>query len=101
MLHFSDLSLYLEQHPLSLYPGEFSSLLDELHWIYTESNPVENAHIRALFRNIDTILQKIPPKESDEIFSLTSQLCFEYESQAFSHGILAGLHLAKQLYDLL
>ena len=92
---------YLDTHPISQHPGDFTSLIELLHSAYVETNIIDTVIIREKFRQMDTILSKLPLRENDLLFSLTCDLCLEYERTAFAHGILVGMHLMTELNDLM
>ena len=39
-IHITQVFDYLEAHPLTKHEGEFDSLLEMLHYIYTAANPI-------------------------------------------------------------
>lgn len=97
-IHIEQVCAYLDAHPLRKYPGDFESLLEMIHYIYTSNNPIDHTEIRRSFQQVDTILASLPLSESDRLFSIVSELCFQHEYTAFSHGILVGLLLMTELY---
>ena len=91
---------YLASHPLRTQSGDFPSLLDALRDTYNEWNSVDSGAIRALFTRLDLILNKLPLKEQDDVIYTVCHLCSQYESEAFSHGILVGMNFMKELDEL-
>ena len=91
---------YLEAHPVGGAAGDFESLLDMLHFIYAESNPIDSAAIREHFRSVDELLDLLPREAADRIFIVTSDLCLEFEHTAFQHGVLVGMTLMTELNAL-
>lgn len=91
---------YLENHSIRKYDGDFNSLLEMIHHIYTGSNPIDNNATRTCFQTVETILLELPPEKADTLFWFFSNLCTEYERSAFSHGILVGMQLMTELNGL-
>lgn len=88
---------YLNDHLIRNHNGDFGSLLEMLHYIYTTGNPVDNDTTRSLFQDTEVILKDLSADQADAIFWTISRLCTEYERRAFSHGILVGMHLMTEL----
>ena len=91
---------FLNNHPIRNHNGDFGSLLETHHYIYTTENPVDNDTIRSLFRHIEDILSPLPTEQSETLFWTVSELCTQYECSTFSHGILVGMHLMTELNAL-
>ena len=91
---------YIDAHPLRLHNGNFTSFLDMLHYVYTESNPIDTEEIRAEFSELRPILNMLPGEEADALFGLVCDLCLQFEKTAFAHGITAGLYLHTELSTL-
>lgn len=99
-IHLTQVYEYLDHHPVSKYPGDFESLLEMLHYIYTTANPIDNERIRDGFRRSRQILDKLSIDDADELFYAFSDLCLEHERVSFSHGLLAGLYLMTEINAL-
>lgn len=80
--------------------GNFVSLLEMLHHVYTTSNPVDCKEIHAEFHRLEHILKKLPLAGVDAVFRTVCDLCFEYELHAFSRGLVVGMHLMTELNAL-
>lgn len=91
---------YLEDHSIRQHTGDLKSLLEMIHYIYTDSNPIDNNATRAYFKEVEAILRKLPSNQTDTLFWVISDLCAEYERAAFSHGILVGMQLITELNGL-
>ena len=91
---------YLAAHPVSNYSGDLSTLLGMLHYIYVTGNPVDNDRIRKALEQFENLTKKLTMNEADELFGAVSDLCWEHESLAFSHGLLAGMVLMTELNAL-
>nr|MBQ8243702.1 hypothetical protein [Oscillospiraceae bacterium] len=91
---------YLDTHPINQHSGNFTSLLEMLYNAYVEANSIDTVVIKEKFRQMDTILSKLPLSENDQLFYLVCDLCLEYERSAFAHGILVGMHLMTELNSL-
>ena len=91
---------YLDSHPVSRYDGNFQSLLEMLHYIYTTCNPIDSEAIRCGFQNMRTAMEKLSREEQDAVFSCACDLCFEHEQQAFYHGLTVGMHLMTEINGL-
>lgn len=96
-IHLSQVYKYLDGHPISRHPGDFQSLLEMIHYIYTTANPIDNEQIRAHFLSFDFLTAKLTFQEHDRVFDTVCDLCMELEKAAFSHGILVGITLMHEL----
>ena len=99
-IHINQVFDYLDSHPVSRYDGDFQSLLEMLHYVYTTCNPIDSEAIRYGFRNMRTAMKTLPREEQDAIFSCACDLCFEHEQQAFYHGLTVGIHLMAEINGL-
>ena len=91
---------FLENHSIRKHNGDFNSLLEMLHYIYTASDPVSNDTLHAHFQKVEKILQQLSSEQADTLFSAIRKLCTEYERGAFSHGIAVGMLLMTELNAL-
>lgn len=99
-IHRSQVLEYLDAHPISCYEGNFESLLEMLHYIYTTGNPVDREQIRGEFQRLAHILEKLPLADVDTVFRTVNDLCFAYELHAFSYGLAAGMKLMTEINAL-
>jgi len=91
------LNEYLEAQAPSYGDEDAHSLLEMLYSFYSSENPVFNAEIRHQFQALDDILGQLTLPENDAVFSLTAQLCYAHERQAFMDGIHVGMRLFTEL----
>ena len=99
-VHLSQVYEYLDTHPVSKYEGDFASLLEMLHYIYTTCNPVDSARIRQDLLQLAEILKPLSIEEDDAVSNLVSSLCYEHQQIAFYHGLTAGMYLMTEVNGL-
>lgn len=99
-IHISQVFEYLDAHPISCYEGNFESLLEALHYVYTTSNPIDSEEIRGEFQRLHSILEKLPHTDRNALYQIVSDLCFEYELRSFSHGLVVGMNLMTEINAL-
>lgn len=92
-------SFLKEQAPCFGY-DDANSILQMLYYYYTVANPIDNAVVRCRFKALNDVLYRLPAAENDAILSITSDLCAEYERQAFLDGIQVGVRLFQELGEL-
>ena len=80
-VHTSQVFDYLDSHPVSRYDGNFRSLLEMLHYIYTTCNPIDSEAIRKGFQNLRTAMEKLSREEQDAVFSCACDLCLNTNSK--------------------
>lgn len=91
---------YLDTHPVSKYDGDFDSLLDMIHYIFTACNPINTDIIQQDFKKLGGILQSLPFNEHDVFFNTVCDLCYQHEKAAFYQGISVGMHLMTEINTL-
>lgn len=96
-VHTSQVFDYLDSHPVSRYEGDFQSLLEMLHYIYTTCNPVDSDMIRGKFRELGDVLSQLSNDDLNVVSDIVCALCFEHEQIAFSHGLSVGMHLMTEV----
>ena len=99
-VHTSQVFDYLDTHPVNQHDGDFTSVLEMLHYIYTSSNPIDNEHLRNHFQKVRYILDTLSKEDADTLFSVMCDLYYELEKTAFSHGITVGMHLMTEVNTL-
>lgn len=99
-IHTNDVFEYLDTHPVSLYEGDFQSLLEMIHYIYTACNSIDSEEIRKKFHKIRSVIEMLPAKEQNELFSAICDLCLDFEKTAFYHGMTVGMHLMTEINGL-
>lgn len=90
---------YLAANEPNYGGGDFRSLLEFLHWHYTESNPISNEKIKAGFQQVYAYFQHLNHKEVDAVFDAVNDLCYEHEYLAFREGIHIGIRLMTELSE--
>ena len=90
---------YLAKLEAEVSQREDLSVLEALYNHYREYHPVDNAHIRRKFSQLNDILEKLPSREYDQIWDLACTLCSEYEREGFLDGISAGVKLVLELTE--
>ena len=96
-VYISKVYEYLDAHPVSRYEGDFQSLLEMLHYIYATCNPVDSEKIREALHQLAEISAPLSLEEDDAVSNLVSGLCYEHEQIAFYHGLVASMHLMKEI----
>ncbi len=91
------LRTFLDNNPISYTDGD--SLLEELHWCYTEANSVESPELRRHFQRLYQSLPELSENRFDEVFSVVCELSAEQEKQAFQAGLKTGFRLAAELSE--
>lgn len=99
-IHTKDVFEYLDTHPVSKYEGDFQSLLEMLHYIYTTCNPVDGERIREDIRQLGDILKPLPVEADNAVGDLVSDLCYEHQKTAFYYGMTVGMHLMTEVNAL-
>ena len=99
-IHTKDVFEYLDSHPVSLYEGDFQSLLEMLHYIYTACNPIDSSMIRSGFQNLRAAMERLPAEDQDDLFSAAYDLCLQHQQLAFAHGLTVGMHLLTEINGL-
>ena len=96
-IYINDVFDYLDTHPVSRYEGDFQSLLEMLHEVYTMYNSIDSDEMHSLFGKLRPILESLSIPQEDQLFSAVCDLCLEHEQLAFSHGILVGMLLMAEV----
>ena len=91
------LRTFLDQDPIRYTEGD--SLLEELHWCYTEANTCENPELRKQFQKLYQSLPELTEDKFDEVFSVVSTLSAQQEKLAFQIGAKIGFRLASELLE--
>lgn len=72
------------------------SLQDIVFECYRELHPLDGGEVRSAFDQLDQILDKLPLREYEQMWSLTCRLCSAHEEPAFLEGIRVGIQLATE-----
>lgn len=62
------------------------SILEMLHFYYTQANPINNEAIREGFREVRSLLEKLSPEEIDSLIYAVCDLCLKHENGEFERG---------------
>jgi len=73
------------------------SILEMLHFYYTQANPINNEAIREGFREVRSLLEKLSPEEIDSLIYAVCDLCLKHEKFAFMEGIKVGFVLNREI----
>lgn len=99
-IHINQVLDYLEQQRVCQKAENMESLMEMLHYAYTQYNIIDSDEIRALFGKLREIWEPATMAESDAMFSLVCELCIAHEVLAFSHGVRAGMTLMAEVNQL-
>lgn len=73
------------------------SILEMLHFYYTQANPINSEEIRAGFKSVRSSLEKLPHDEIDSLVYTICDLCLKHEKLAFIAGIKVGFKLNSEV----
>ena len=74
------------------------TLMDSIHWHYTEFNPIDrDERVQESLNNLHVALKHLPAKEYETVFDIAAELCFQQERAAFQEGFRLALHLLTEL----
>lgn len=85
---------------LKLFPkdgDDFNDVLDLLCYYFTSEHSVDTAVIRAKYRDVGEILEKLSLEDNNALFYITASLCDTYAAQAFKEGARVGAALIQEL----
>ena len=97
--YIENLKSFLKDQTPNYGYDDTNSLLEMIYYFYTVNNPIDNGRIRCQFWELDQILSKLTLDENNKMFMLVSQLCTDYERQAFLEGIHVGLRLFQEICE--
>ncbi|MBQ8881602.1 MAG: hypothetical protein IJ030_05475 [Oscillospiraceae bacterium] len=98
MYKYADkLRAFLDQNPVGYAEGD--SLLDELHWCYTESNFSDSPELRSRVQQLYSSMPELSEARFDEIFGYINDLTVQQEKLAFQAGVKIGFRLASELLE--
>lgn len=93
----NQLKSFLEEHTPDYGLDSIDSLLDLLREVYTKYNPIDTDIIRKRIAELRPVMEALSLEQSDLLFDLIAQLCYETERTAFREGIHVGMRLAAEL----
>ena len=93
------LKAYIYANPTDFGDGDAESILEMIHWYYTECNPIHTQEIKDGFADLNDYMEGLPIKDNDAVFNLVCRLCAEYQRLAFIAGFQIGFRLEQELSD--
>lgn len=89
----------LKDH-LKLFPkdgDDFNTILDVLYHYFAMDHPLDNGVIRANFRDMGGILDKMTFEDNNTLFCAIVRLCDEFSKRGFMEGVRVGAVLTEEL----
>ena len=99
-IHIHEVLDFLDEHPICCHDGSVDSILKMIHEAYIVNNSIDSQTIRALFQELRLNGENLTDECFDKLFSCVCELCFEHETEAFSHGIVVGMHFMTEVNRL-
>ena len=88
---------YAQSHEPDFGDGE--SVLTLLYEAYSDNNRMDNAQIKADFKELYRHLEGKDLREMDQILDPVCILCRDHERTGFIAGIMVGTKLAQELFE--
>lgn len=88
---------YAQSHKSDFGDGE--SVLTLLYEAYSDNNRMDNAQIKADFKELYRQLESKDLQEMDQILDSVCILCRDHEQAGFIAGIIVGMKLAQELFE--
>ena len=88
---------YAQSHKSDFGDGE--SVLTLLYEAYSDNNRMDNAQIKADFKDLYRQLEGKDLWEMDQILDPVCILCRDHEQAGFIAGIIVGMKLAQELFE--
>lgn len=88
---------YAQSHKSDFGDGE--SVLTLLYEAYSDNNRMDNAQIKADFKDLYRQLEGKDLWEMDQILDPVCILCRDHEQAGFIAGIMVGMKLAQELFE--
>ena len=73
------------------------SILEMLHFYFTQANPINSDEIRDGFKAVRSSLEKLPSSEMDTLVDTVCDLCLKHEKLAFIEGLKVGFKLNSEI----
>lgn len=86
---------YTQSHKPDFGDGE--SVLTLLYEAYSDNNRMDNAQIKADFKELYRRLEGMDLREMDQILDPVCILCRDHERAGFVEGVKVGIMLAQEL----
>lgn len=77
--------------------GDGESVLTLLYEAYSDNNRMDNAQIKADFKELYRQMEGIELREMDQIIDPVCILCRDHERAGFVEGVRVGVMLAQEL----
>ena len=77
--------------------GGIDSVLEMLHYYYTQANPINSEEIKAGFKAVRSSLERLSISEIDSLIYTVCDLCLQHEKLAFIEGIKVGFVLNREV----
>lgn len=88
---------YAQSHKSDFGDGE--SVLTLLYEAYSDNNRMDNAQIKADFKELYRQLEGKDLREMDQILDPVCILCRDHERTGFIAGIMVGMKLEQELFE--
>lgn len=88
---------YAQSHKSDFGDGE--SVLTLLYEAYSDNNRMDNAQIKADFKELYRQLEGKDLQEMDQILDPVCILCRDHEQAGFIAGIMVGMKLEQELFE--
>lgn len=88
---------YAQSHKSDFGDGE--SVLTLLYEAYSNNNRMDNAQIKADFKELYRQLEGKDLQEMDQILDPVCILCRDHEQAGFIAGIMVGMKLEQELFE--
>ena len=88
---------YAQSHKSDFGDGE--SVLTLLYEAYSDNNRMDNAQIKADFKELYRRLEGKDLREMDQILDPVCILCRDHEQAGFIAGIMVGMKLEQELFE--
>ena len=86
------LNAYITAHPFDSGDSDCETVLDQLYQAYAESHESDPPEICNGFKELDNLLDSLPPDDNNVVWNLGCQLCTAYEHKACIDGLQYGAH---------
>lgn len=96
-IHIHDVLDYMDEHPVCCHNGSVDSVLEMIHEAYIANNSIDSQRIRSLFQELRLNGEILTEECFDKLFSCVCELCYEHEMEAFSRGIVVGMHFMTEV----
>lgn len=79
--------------------GDGESVLTLLYEAYSDNNRMDNAQIKADFKELYRQMEGMDLREMDQILDPVCILCRDHERAGFIAGIMVGMKLEQELFE--